>query len=155
MQSLRTMFIVGVVAAALGSAALVFAGVPAKSATLKIDAIPGKKGAVKFAHAKHADAYKDAKGKAISCKTCHHTLKTATPAKPGAVKKCSECHVKPGVALKKVGGKDAPALAAMKGDKVDKKSVLFHTSCNKCHKAVVKVNAEAKTKKIDKCKGCH
>ena len=155
MKPTRNMFVALVMTATLASAAWVYAGVPAKAAELMIDVIPGKKGAVKFAHAKHAGTYKDAKGKVLTCKTCHHTLKTATPADPKKVQKCSECHVKPGQPLKKVGSKDAPALAAMKGAKLDKNSVIFHATCVKCHKAVVKVNEAAKTKKIDKCKGCH
>lgn len=144
-----------VVALTLGVSGLVLAGVPAKTATLKIDVVPGSKGAVKFAHAKHAAEYKDAAGKAISCKACHHTLKTDTPTDAGSVKSCGSCHVKPGTAEKTVDGKKAPAFATMKGDKADTKSVLFHQMCVSCHKKAADASPEIKAKKIQTCKGCH
>jgi hypothetical protein len=132
--------------AVLTTAALVFAGVPKGKETLKIDLIAGKKGAVEFPHAKHAAEFKKAGGAAIECKDCHHTAKSEKDAKS-----CSECHVKPGEAAKKIDGKEAPVIATMKGDKADTKSVIFHKTCKDgCHKEM-----KAEGKKITACKTCH
>ena len=150
----RKFFIVLGTALLLAAAStLVLAGVPKGKAELKIDHAPGKKGAVAFPHAKHVDTFKTADGKPISCKSCHHTLKTATAKSASDVKGCTTCHSKPGDALKDVGGKKAPAIAALKdGGKVDKKSLLLHKTCVTCHKKVVKAGGD---KKIGKCKNCH
>jgi hypothetical protein len=149
----RLVTILGTALLIAAASTLVLAGVPKGKGELKIDQAPGKKGAVAFNHAKHADEYKKAGGKSISCKDCHHTLKADTPKKPSAVKACSTCHAKPGEALKDVGGKKAPAVAALKDNgKVDKKSLLFHKSCVGCHKLVDKAGED---KKISKCKNCH
>ena len=130
------------------------ADVPKGKEVLKIDLIKGKKGKVKFSHAKHSKEYKTAKGKAISCKMCHHTLK-GPPKNPKKVKKCSECHVAEGQTQKEFKGKKAAFLAVKKGKKIDKKSVIFHKTCVKCHKAAAKKDPELKKKKIAKCKNCH
>lgn len=131
------------------------ADVPKDKEVLKLKLIDGKKKApVKFDHAKHVKEYKDAKGAAISCKSCHHTLKAA-PKSAKDVKACSSCHVAEGKAQKEHGGKKAPFIATKKGDKFDKKSVIFHDTCVKCHKAVEKANPKLKEKKISKCKNCH
>lgn len=118
--------------------------IAAEKAVIKIDQIPGKKGAVTFNHGKHINEYKAKGGAAITCKDCHHTLKSAAD-KAGA-KACSECHVKPGEAQK---GK-APFLYAAEGDKIDQKSVIYHGRCLDCHKAM-----KAEGKDIAGCKTCH
>ncbi len=127
------------------------ADVPKGKEVLKLNSIKGKKGPLKFPHAKHVKEFKDHKGKAIACKTCHHTAKKNAK----KVKKCTACHVAEGQTQKEHKGKKAAFLALKKGKKFNKKTVIFHKTCIKCHKKVVKVNADAKKKKIDKCKGCH
>ncbi len=149
----KLVFILGTALLLAAATTLVLAGVPKGKGELKIDHAPGKKGAVAFSHAKHADTYKTADGKTITCKACHHTLKSAAPKKPTDVKACTACHVKPGEALKEIGGKKAPAIATLKDNgKVAKKSLLLHKSCVSCHKKVDKAAGE---KKIGKCKNCH
>ncbi len=125
--------------------------VPKDKAEIKIDLIKGKKGAVKFSHAKHATEYKDEKGEAIACKTCHHTDKAPKSAKE--VKGCSDCHVADGEAQKEHNGKKAPFLAAKKDDDFDKKTVIFHKTCEGCHKKVAKAVPEKA--ELGKCKTCH
>lgn len=134
--------------ATLALTGLVLAGVPANSATITLDHVKGKKGAVKFNHAKHADEYKVG-GKAITCKECHHTLAAAT-ADAKSVKACGACHVDEGKPQVNHGGKAARFMAVKKGDKYDVKSVIFHDNCNGCHK-----KAKADGKKIAACKTCH
>lgn len=132
----------------LVSGLVVAADIPGDKATISIDLIEGKKGAVKFEHAKHVAEYKKAGGAAITCKDCHHTLKSdADPIKP-----CSECHVKMGTAEKEIDGKKAMALATEKSaGKIDQKSIIFHQNCTEgCHKAM-----KAEGKKITACKTCH
>ena len=115
------------------------AGIPAGKETIKIDLIPGDKGAVEFPHAKHATELK-VDGKALTCKSCHHKA----PEDGTGAQACSACHVKPGEALKD----GAPALAEVKDGKADRKSVIFHQTCVECHKKVTE-------KKISSCKACH
>ncbi|MBI5609752.1 MAG: cytochrome c3 family protein [Deltaproteobacteria bacterium] len=126
--------------------------VPKDKAEIKLDLIKGKKGAVKFAHAKHASEFKDAKGGAIGCKTCHHTEK-GEPKSAKDIKGCGDCHVADGQPQKEFGGKKAPVLATAKGDDFDKGTVVFHKTCLDCHKAVAKANPQKAG--IDKCKACH
>jgi hypothetical protein len=126
--------------------------VPKDKAEIKIDLIPGKKGAVKFPHAKHASEYKDAKGAPISCKACHHTEK-GDPKNAKDIKGCGDCHAAEGQPQKEVGGKKAPFLALKKGEEFDKGTVIFHKTCIECHKAVAKTVPEKAA--IDKCKNCH
>lgn len=137
-----------VVAGVMLFGSALMAGVPKGKETLKIDMIPGKKGAVEFPHAKHVDEFKGKGGVKIECKNCHHT---ATSDKD--VKKCSDCHVKPGETLKKIGDKEAPALATMKSpDKADTKTIIFHKRCKDgCHKELKGENP----KKLTSCKLCH
>lgn len=117
--------------------------------TLKIDHIPGDKGAVQFDHAKHAKEYKKAGGKSIVCKDCHHTLKADAPAAGEEVAPCNSCHVLD--TPKQVGGKTAPVLATMKGGKAELKSILTHTTCKDgCHKAM-----KAEGKSLTACTVCH
>ena len=132
----------------LAGATVLAADVPSGKETLKIDLVDGKKGAVEFQHAKHTTTYKKKDGSKIECVDCHHTIKGDEKAKA-----CSTCHVKVGEAEKDVGGKKAPALAAMKGDKVNTKSVIFHTRCkDACHKEIGKT---AEGVKLTSCKTCH
>jgi len=128
---------------------LVIAGVPDDKKTIEIDLVPGKKGAVTFEHAKHSDEFKKTGGKSILCKDCHHTVKVDKP-DAAKVKGCSTCHVKEGEPQKEHEGKKASFLVTKKGEKYDRKSVIFHKQCIKCHKAM-----KAEGKKIHKCKACH
>lgn len=124
------------------------ASVPAGKETIKLDVIPGDKGAVEFPHAKHM-TFKGPGDKAITCKDCHHTLKGDAPAAGETVAACTSCHVLD--TPKTVGGKPAPVLATMKGGKAELKSVLFHTSCKDgCHKEM-----KAAGKNITGCNTCH
>lgn len=123
--------------------------IPADKATVKIDSIPGEKGAVELAHAKHANELKGPGGKDITCKSCHHTLKADAPAAGEKVAACSSCHVVD--TPKTVDGKQAPVLATMKGPKADLKSVLLHKTCKDgCHK-----DMKAEGKSITSCTTCH
>ena len=125
-------------------------GVPSDQKTLTIDDLEGKKGAVTFAHGKHATDYR-VDGKAISCKTCHHTLAADAPAAGVKVKACTACHVKEGQAKKSHAGKEAPFLATG-GAKIDKKSILYHQNCvDGCHKKA----KSSEGKKLKSCKVCH
>jgi Class III cytochrome C family. len=131
--------------------ATVLAGVPENKKTIIIDHLPGKKGAVTFEHAKHVDSHKKASDKAITCKDCHHTLKDDSPADAKSVKACTECHVMEGAPQKEYDGKKAPYLGN-KNDKGDfvASNVLYHKTCQKCHKEMSKEG-----KKIDTCTTCH
>ena len=132
----------------LVSALVVAADIPGDKATITIDQIEGKKGAVKFEHSKHVTEYKKAGGAKIECKDCHHTIKSdSDPVKP-----CTECHVKVGEAEKEIDGKKAQALGKeKKPGKIDNKSVIYHVNCKDgCHKEM-----KAEGKKITSCKVCH
>ena len=110
---MRTTRLLAAAAAAVGLltvSALVVAGVPADKAEIKIDQVEGKKGAVTFAHKKHAEEYKTADGKNIACNTCHHTSKVDG----SDAKACTTCHVKEGAAQKEHDGKKAPFVAVTK-----------------------------------------
>lgn len=105
---------------------------------------PHTKGAVTFTHKKHVDDYK------IGCGDCHHddqgkplaNLKEGDP-----VKKCFDCHSKPG----EIKGKEAKGLS-------DKEKRAYHANavhdnCVDCHK---KFNKEKKEKIAPQaCKDCH
>ena len=134
--------------------AIAMAGVPADKAEITIDHIKGPKGAVVFPHAKHPAEFKQADGKPIVCKTCHHKLKVDTPKDPKSVKGCPACHVPEGQAQKEIDGKKAPFFAVKKDNgKIDTKSVIFHKRCRACHKKVAKADPEKKG--LPKCKNCH
>lgn len=135
------------------SGVVIAATVPATKKVIKIDQVPGKKGAVTFDHAKHSATAKNAKGAAITCKDCHHTLAAAEPANVADVKACGACHVKEGEAQKEHAGKKARFMAVKKGSSVDVKTMIWHASCQECHKAVAK--ADASKKSIKTCKACH
>lgn len=134
-------------AAVVALMGVVLAGVPEDKASITVDLLAGKKGAVTFAHAKHATGYKKADGSAIACKDCHHTMKAETD----KVQACAACHVAEGEA-KEVEGKKAPALGTAKAPgEIELKSILMHKTCVDCHKAV----SEKAEKKIGGCTTCH
>ncbi len=133
------------------TSALLWAAVPADKATLQIDHLPGKKGAVGFQHAKHATEHKKQGGKPILCNDCHHTDKAADP-DPKTVKACTACHVPEGQAQKELEGKKAPVLALKVAGKDEYKmpTILLHKTCQACHQ---KMKAEGKN--IGACTTCH
>ncbi len=135
----------------LASGLVLAADIPAGKATLTLDLIAGKKGAVKFEHTKHALEYKKTGGAKITCKDCHHTLK-ADDGGSEKIAPCTECHAKVGEAAKTIDGKAAPVLGVDKGGGViDQKSILMHKNCvDGCHKEM-----KAEGKKITACKTCH
>ena len=148
-MKLANWLVAGACAGTLLVSGMVLAGVPKGKEKITIDRIAGKKGAVTFEHAKHADEFKDAAGGKMVCKTCHHTLDKDVPADASAAKACNDCHVKDGEAKKKTGDKEAPVLATMKGDAADMKSVIFHKTClDNCHK-------KQADKEKGKCTTCH
>lgn len=108
------------------------------------------KGIVEFSHQKHVTEYKNAKGEAITCGECHHDAqgKPLADLKEGDdVRKCFECHNKPG----ELKGKDAQG-------KPDSEVILYHANalhgnCIDCHKDYNKAN---KTKAAPQtCTKCH
>ena len=103
-----------------------------------------KKGIVEFNHKKHATEYK------TSCGECHHDDKgkPLTLKEGDNVKKCIECHNKPG---EKPKGKDAPKLS--KKEELQYHAEALHDNCKGCHK---KYNKENKTKAAPTtCSKCH
>jgi cytochrome c553 len=104
-----------------------------------------KKGIVEFSHKKHVDEYK------ATCGDCHHdeNNKPLTNLKEGDdVKKCIECHNKPG---EKPKGKNAPKLS--KKEELQYHAEALHENCKGCHKAYNKKN---KTKAAPTtCTKCH
>ena len=103
-----------------------------------------KKSIVMFHHQKHQKDYK------IACGECHHDDKgkPLTNLKEGDdVKKCFDCHNKPG----ELKGKKAKGLT--KAEKLAYHANALHENCIGCHK---KYNKENKTKKApQKCTDCH
>jgi hypothetical protein len=139
------------IAAVGGTSTLLWAAaVPANKATIQIDHLPGKKGAVAFPHAKHAADFKKQGGAPIQCKDCHHTEKTDTP-DPKAVKACATCHLVEGQP-KDVDGKKAPLMGEKIAGKDEYKipTVLFHKLCQNCHQ---KTKVEGKN--LGACTTCH
>ncbi len=136
------------------AAAVVTAGVPAKTKELTISYLDGKKKDPFFSHEKHTTEYVNQNGKKAVCKDCHHTLKKNEPKDPKSVKPCSKCHVKPGQAKVKFEGEESRYLAEKntKGNWDIKKNV-FHEQCRGCHQKLSK--ADSKFKKLPKCTTCH
>jgi len=103
------------------------------------------KGIVEFSHAKHATEYK------AGCGDCHHdeNNKPLADLKEGdSVKKCIECHNKPG---EKPKGKKAPKLS--KSEELQYHAEALHENCKGCHKDYNKKN---KTKAAPTtCTKCH
>lgn len=149
MSKAKLTLVVAMGAVVLGISGMVMAGVPAGKEVITIQAMPVKQGVVTFAHAKHATEFKKADGSAISCKDCHHTMKTPDGAGGEVVQACTECHVKEG-APKTIDGKVAPAVATITAGKAEMKSVIFHKTCLDCHKAM-----KAAGKNIAVCGTCH
>jgi hypothetical protein len=102
------------------------------------------KGIVKFTHQKHVTTHK------VACGECHHDDKgkPLTGLKDGdPVKKCFDCHNKPG----ELKGKKAEGLS--KAEKLMYHANALHDNCIECHK---KFNKDNKTTTApDKCNDCH
>jgi cytochrome c553 len=102
------------------------------------------KSLVKFSHKKHATEYK------ATCGDCHHDDKgqPLMDLKEGdSVKKCFECHNKPG----ELKGKKAKGLS--KEEKRMYHANAVHDNCRGCHRAY---NKDNKTKAAPtKCTDCH
>ena len=115
---------------------------PVFSATVAASEIPadkevivfsGKTGDVTFNHKLHAGLENVGGVDKVECSTCHHTYQGE-----GAVKPCSECHVRD----KSKAAADTPDL---------KKA--FHYRCRECHKYTVEEGKPAGP--VKKCKLCH
>lgn len=103
------------------------------------------KGPVAFSHKKHATDYK------AGCGDCHHDDKgqALTALKEGDdVKKCIECHKKPG---EKPKGKDAPKLS--KKEELEYHAEAMHDNCQGCHKEFKKKNPSSTAPTT--CAKCH
>ena len=94
---------------------------------------PGKLGDVTFNHKLHSGLENVGGVEKVECSTCHHTYEGE-----GAVKACSDCHVR----SKKEATADTPDL---------KKA--FHFRCRNCHKYTMEEGKKAGPDK--KCKLCH
>ena len=94
---------------------------------------PGKLGDVTFNHKLHSGLENLGGVEKVECSTCHHTYEGA-----GAVKACSDCHVR----SKKEASTGTPDL---------KKA--FHFRCRECHKYTMEQGKHAGPDK--KCKLCH
>jgi Zn finger protein HypA/HybF involved in hydrogenase expression len=93
----------------------------------------GKLGDVTFNHKLHSGLENVGGVEKVQCGTCHHTYEGE-----GAVKACSDCHVR--------GKKADPAGAP------DLKKA-FHFRCRNCHKYTMEQGKHAGPDK--KCKLCH
>ena len=111
-----------------------------------------KKGIIQFTHKKHFDEYakKSPEFYKNGCGECHHDDKGKPLAglKDGdCVKKCIECHSKPG----EIKGKEAKGLS--KKEKRQYHANALHDNCKGCHK---KFNKKNKTKAAPTtCTKCH
>jgi hypothetical protein len=120
-----------------------------------------KKGVVEFSHGKHqkeyakeySDLYKN------GCGECHHDKdnKPLTNLKEGdEVKKCIECHKKPGEVpkdLKKKWREQKVKKAEQKKMELEYHAEALHDNCRGCHKEVTK---KYKPKKAPTtCAKCH
>ena len=94
---------------------------------------PGKLGDVTFNHKLHSGLENVGGVEKVECSTCHHSYEGE-----GAVKACSNCHVR----TKKADPAGAPNL---------KKA--FHFRCRNCHKYTMEQGKKAGPDK--KCKLCH
>ena len=142
-KSLMVTLIIGI--ATLFLAAGLYAGSTAPEVIKMQNDYEHKKGIVEFSHKKHVDEYK------ATCGECHHDDKGKPLAnlKDGDdVKKCIECHNKPG---EKPKGKGAPKLS--KSEELQYHAEAIHDNCKGCHKAY---NKENKTKAAPTtCTKCH
>ena len=119
-----------------------------------------KKGIVVFSHKKHQKEYEEKHPEFYknSCGECHHEDKDgkSVPLKNlkegDNVKKCIECHKKPGY----IKGKKAKGLT--KKQKREYHANAYHDNCRGCHRTF---NKKMKLKSKDKgaapttCKRCH
>ena len=126
------MRISGILSIALLSIAFTVVGgeIPADK---NIIVFPGKLGDVTFNHKLHSGLENVGGVEKVECSTCHHTYEGE-----GAVKACSDCHVR--------GKKADPAGAP------DLKKA-FHFRCRNCHKYTMEQGKHAGPDK--KCKLCH
>ena len=142
-KSLMVTLIIGI--ATLFLTAGLYAGSTAPDVIKMQNDYEHKKGIVEFSHKKHVDEYK------ATCGECHHDDKGKPLAnlKDGDdVKKCIECHNKPG---EKPKGKGAPKLS--KSEELQYHAEAIHDNCKGCHKAY---NKENKTKAAPTtCTKCH
>ena len=127
----------------LVAATAIYAAGVADVIEMKAD-YPHKKSIVSFTHTKHIKDYK------IACGECHHDDqgKPLADLKEGdAVKKCFDCHNKPG----EIKGKAAKGLS-------DKEKRAYHANavhdnCVDCHKKFNKEKGEKVAPQT--CKDCH
>lgn len=130
MEVMKNKVFVIAVAMVFGAAALLLAtgtmaGTKAPDMVKMEAGYPHTKGIVQFSHKKHATDYK------AGCGECHHDDKGQPLAalKDGdAVKKCFECHNKPG----ELKGKDATGKS--KKEKLEYHANALHDNCIGCHK---------------------
>ena len=94
---------------------------------------PGKLGDVTFNHKLHSGLENVGGVEKVECSTCHHTYESE-----GAIKACSDCHVR-------------STKAAPEGTPDLKKA--FHFRCRSCHKYTMEQGKHAGPDK--KCKLCH
>lgn len=94
---------------------------------------PGKIGDVTFNHKLHSTLENVGGVEKVECSTCHHTYEGE-----GAVKACSNCHVK----SKKADPASPPVLKE-----------AFHYRCRSCHKYTIEQGKKAGPDK--QCKLCH
>jgi len=102
------------------------------------------RGVVTFSHQKHIDDYK------LGCGECHHDDKgqPLTDLKPSdPVKKCFECHSKPG----EIKGKEARALSPKEKRAFHANAV--HDNCIDCHRQFNKGKKDKPAPQT--CKACH
>lgn len=144
-----TLMVVGCIC--LFTAAAIYAGTKAADVIQLQSPNEPTKGPVEFHHKKHSTDYKGA------CGDCHHDDKgkPLTALKEGDdVKKCFDCHSKPGLVPKE----EKKAMKAMKADEKQKAELAylgeaFHLNCVECHK---QYNKDNKTKAAPTtCTKCH
>jgi cytochrome c553 len=147
--------------AVLAGVAILFLAAGIQAATEVPDVIklesPGyekhEKGIVEFTHKKHSEDYakKAPDFYKNGCGECHHDAdnKPLTNLKAGDdVKRCIECHKKPG---EKPKGKGKPKLS--KSQELEYHAEALHDNCRVCHKKYNKAN---KTKAAPTtCTKCH
>ncbi|GBC62026.1 hypothetical protein DENIS_2989 [Desulfonema ishimotonii] len=127
-----------VLVATLAGIAMLFLSAPLYAGTnfedvIKLNETSYKhtKGIIEFSHAKHVDEYKN------GCGECHHNDKgepLSDLKKGDDVKRCVECHSKPG----EIKGKEAKGLS--KEEKRQYHANALHDNCRNCHKAYNKKN---------------
>ena len=145
MKNKRTLGIAIIVTLAVSLVAVagIYAGTEVKDEFEMNSPYKHKKSLTLFTHKKHIEEHK------IVCGECHHNDKNEPlELKEGDdVKKCFECHKKPG----ELKGKKAKGLT--KEEKREYHANAVHENCVGCHR---KHNKEKKTKDAPtKCTACH